>query len=261
MAKSGKQESRKAAAAETRSQLPAPIYQSERATVYCADALAILSLLKGRVEAVVSDPPYGIGFSYGTSGNESIGFLKKHKVNANAVIQNDNVAFDPRPIIAAFISARRPDQVPVALMGADNYAHLLPVGAWYTWDKSCGMGSANSFTDSEMVWSNRRNPRRIFRLFWSGGMKGGEAHNTPRLHLSQKPVELMHWIIETIRVGIGKVILDPYMGSGSTGVAALRSGRRFIGIEIDPVIAAGAAARIAAAEADLPPGTAGSTLS
>ena len=233
--------------------MPTPIYQSARATLYCADALAILPLLKRRVDAVVSDPPYGIGFSYGMSGHSSIGFLKKHKVNANRTIINDDFQFDPRPIISTFVSARRPDIVPVALMGADNFAHLLPVGAWYIWDKSVGMGSANSFVDAEVFWSNRRNPRRIFRLFWSGGMKGGEAHNTPRLHLSQKPVELMHWIIETIRIGLGKVILDPFMGSGTTGVAALRSGRRFIGIEIDPEIAAGAAARIAEAEASLPP--------
>lgn len=241
--------------------MPTPIYQSARATLYCADSLALLPLLKGRVDAIVSDPPYGIGFSYGISGNASIGFSKKHKVRANVTIHNDNVGFDPRPILSIFLSAQRPDQFPVALMGADNYAHQLPVGAWYTWDKACGMGSASSFTDAEMIWSNRRNPRRIFHCFWSGGLKGGEACNTPRLHLSQKPVELMLWIIETIRIGIGKVILDPYMGSGSTGVAAIRSGRRFIGIEIDPEIAAGAAARIAAAEDALPPGTAGSRRS
>ncbi|MBK7356339.1 DNA methyltransferase [Propionivibrio sp.] len=50
---------------------------------------------------------------------------------------------------------------------------------------------------------------------------------------SQKPVELMLWCIETARIGLGKTILDPYMGSGSTGVAAVRTGRKFIGVEID----------------------------
>jgi len=55
-----------------------------------------------------------------------------------------------------------------------------------------------------------------------------------RKHPSQKPVELMRWCLETARIGLGKVVLDPYMGSGSTGVACLTTGRKFIGIEIDP---------------------------
>ena len=54
-----------------------------------------------------------------------------------------------------------------------------------------------------------------------------------RTHPSQKPVELMSWLIETARIGLGKTVLDPYMGVGSTGVACLRTGRSFIGMEID----------------------------
>lgn len=62
----------------------------------------------------------------------------------------------------------------------------------------------------------------------------GASGKEKRSHVSQKPVELMAWCIEHARIMVGKVVLDPYMGSGSTGVAALMCGRRFIGIEIDP---------------------------
>jgi DNA modification methylase len=70
----------------------------------------------------------------------------------------------------------------------------------------------------------------------------------PRHHPSQKPVELMRWCLETARIGLGKTVLDPYMGSGSTGVACVTSGRKFIGIEIDPDYFAIACARIEKAQ-------------
>jgi len=66
------------------------------------------------------------------------------------------------------------------------------------------------------------------------GDGNGNTSRQGRLHVSQKPVELMQWLIETVRVRVGRTVLDPYMGSGSTGVACLRTGRKFIGIEIDP---------------------------
>jgi DNA modification methylase len=53
-------------------------------------------------------------------------------------------------------------------------------------------------------------------------------------HPTQKPLRLMRWCIEQSRVPVGATILDPYMGSGSTGVAAVQMGRGFVGIEIDP---------------------------
>ena len=73
---------------------------------------------------------------------------------------------------------------------------------------------------------------------------GFDAKTKGRAHVSQKPVNLMAWCIEHARIGLDKVVLDPYMGAGSTGVAALLSGRRFVGVEIDPGHFATACARI-----------------
>ncbi|MGI6158109.1 MAG: DNA-methyltransferase [Saccharofermentanales bacterium] len=224
-------------------QLPEPIYQSAHATLYCGDCRDIMPLLKG-CDACVTDPPYGINFSYGarqTSGKISA----KYWVNAGKKIKGDNKPFDPAPILAMFCAKSR--SLPVAIFGADHFSSRLPDGTWYCWDKSCGMGPAIQYTDAEYIWSNRRNARRIFRHLWLGVLRAGEDYSSPttrKLHMSQKPVELMMWLIETIRIGVGKTILDPYMGSGSTGVAAIRTGRKFIGIEIDPEHAATAAWRI-----------------
>jgi site-specific DNA-methyltransferase (adenine-specific) len=92
-----------------------------------------------------------------------------------------------------------------------------------------------SFSDAEFAWTNRRNPRSVFRHFWMGAMRAGQGapSKEKRMHVSQKPVELMAWCIEHARIMVGKTVLDPYMGSGSTGIAALQTGRKFVGVEID----------------------------
>ena len=69
-----------------------------------------------------------------------------------------------------------------------------------------------------------------------------------RLHPAQKPIALMMWCIELVRVGVGKVVIDPYAGIGTTGVACIRTGRKFVGIEIDEKYCSIAAKRIAKEE-------------
>ena len=227
--------------------IPEPIYQSERATIYCGDCREIMPMLKG-VGAIVSDPPYGINFVYhGNSGRTgSIG--AKHCTNAMKPIFGDKTAFDPAPILEM-----AKGNIPIALCGGNHYATRLPEGgSFLCWDKACGMGPATNFTDAEFIWTNRKNARCIFHHFWMGAIRAGEEgeNGYKRLHVPQKPVELMMWLFQTCRVGLGKTVLDPYMGSGSTGVACLRTGRKFIGIDIDPAHCEIAARRLAAEEAE-----------
>jgi DNA modification methylase len=82
---------------------------------------------------------------------------------------------------------------------------------------------------------NRITKRIFFRHVWMGYTRAGQDGSaaTTRLHPSMKPVELMAWLLDVARIGIGKTVLDPYMGIGSTGVACLQTGRKFIGIEVD----------------------------
>jgi DNA modification methylase len=198
----------------------------------------------GPVDAIVSDPPYGIGYKPGKGGHGCT-----HKSNTTA-IHGDDAPFDPAALLAVASDNRKGNAVtgcPILLFGANHYSQRIPEeGQWLVWDKSCGHGPANSFVDAEFMWMNRRNPRCIYRHVWMGCMRAGEgsSENMRRNHPSQKPVELMMWCLETARVRIGAVVLDPYMGTGTTGVACLRTGRRFVGIEIDGEHFATARARI-----------------
>lgn len=98
-----------------------------------------------------------------------------------------------------------------------------------------------SFSDAELIWTNsKRNSVKIFAQSTNGLM--GEEKN--RVHPTQKPIRLLTWLIENYTQE-GDVIFDPFMGSGSTGVAAMRAGRRFIGVEKDPAYFAIAQERIA----------------
>lgn len=201
-----------------------PYFQTpdQRATIYCADSIQLLPLLKN-IDAIVTDPPYGINYVHNGHGK---GFSSSR--NKKPII-NDEHPFDPTPLLSVCSK--------YMLFGADHYKQHLPEGGrFYCWDKSCGQGPADNMMDAEFAWSNIKNARCIFRHMWKGCLRAGEGCSSKmtRTHPSQKPVELMMWCLDTIRIGIDKTILDPYMGVGSTGVACLRTGRRFIGIEIDP---------------------------
>ena len=208
-----------------------------RAVLYRGDSLALLNAGLLKCDAIVSDTPYGIGFQHSGMGMGGI----KATSCADKII-GDDAPFDPAPWLA------HAGDKPVVLFGADHFKTRLPEGGRFIcWDKSCGQGPATTFSDAEFAWTNRRNPRSIFRHFWAGAMRaddGFDAKTKGRAHVSQKPVNLMAWCIEHARIGLDKVVLDPYMGAGSTGVAALLSGRCFVGVEIDPGHFATACARI-----------------
>ena len=201
-------------------------------TLYLGDCLELLAA--GEIPkhaAIISDPPYGIGWQKhrGDGHGHRINNPEGAKANTSfKTIAGDDGPFDPRPWLAF---------TKVVLFGANHFAQRLPeTGQWLCWDKSVGTGPADSFVDGEFAWSSVRTTRNLFRHLWKGVIRDGQdaPSRQPKLHVSQKPVELMTWLIETARVRLGGLVCDPYMGSGSTGIAALQTGRRFIGIEIDP---------------------------
>ena len=101
------------------------------------------------------------------------------------------------------------------------------------WDKRCGRGY-NSQGDAEMAWINRAQVVRVKPLFSAGSaVESSELADQRGAHPTQKPVELMRWCIHQAKVPSGGVILDPYMGSGATGLAAISMKHPFIGIEIE----------------------------
>lgn len=177
-------------------------------------AIVILPEIAGAYDAIISDPPYGI--SYDPSGP------KGSKWKDVAGIVGDDCAFDPTHLIGA--------GVPTALFGANNFASRLPDSRrWFVWDKRPDMAPM-CFSDCELAWCSVDGPARMIRYKWSGAARGPETGE--HWHPTQKPIEVMRWIIESV-TDPGQVVLDPYMGSGTTGIACLQTGRRFIGIEIE----------------------------
>jgi site-specific DNA-methyltransferase (adenine-specific) len=193
------------------------------AELWHGDCREVLPLLHG-VDALVSDPPYGIAYQHSGGGRAAPGARNPPVRNEKMPIANDDAAFDPAHLLG-FPS--------VLIFGADHYRERLPAGGTLVaWDKSCGIGPADSFADAEFAWTNARVKRNVLRFLWKGVAceKAGEE-NGKRYHPTQKPVGLMQRCIELLPEAA--VICDPYMGSGSTGVAALRLGRRFVGVELD----------------------------
>lgn len=207
-----------------------------RAVLYCGDSVDMLaSGLLPEWDALVTDPPYGIRFNHGGGGGGSLHSCVPRR-NDSKIIGDDR-AFDPKPWIDAAHSKKNRHAKPIILWGADHYKTRLPEGGRFIcWDKSCGQGAAASFVDAEFAWTNRRNPRCIVRHFWTGATRADDGFDSKvakRHHVSQKPVSVMAWCLEHARIGLDAWVLDPYMGSGSTGVACLLTGRRFIGVEVE----------------------------
>lgn len=118
------------------------------------------------------------------------------------------------------------------MWGGNHYASRLPDSpGWLIWDKRRGT-TENDFADCEMAWTNVDQPARCLPHLWNGMLRDSER-GVERVHPTQKPVEVMLWCIRKV-ADSAKTILDPFCGSGTTGVAAVRLGRKFIGIEIEP---------------------------
>jgi site-specific DNA-methyltransferase (adenine-specific)/modification methylase len=203
------------------------------------DCLAEIKKLRRSIDAVVSDPPYGIGYVKGPGGNPRAGRSWCRRNHSKPVIGDDQ-PFDPAPLLA--IAPH------VILWGANHYASRLPHGSWVAWDKLDGREPWDSFSDVEFAWCNWRGKDRIVRHLWKGVCTASEVGKR-RLHPTQKPVAVMRWCLEQLPAS-SLTILDPYMGSGSTGVAAVEMGLNFIGIERDPAYFKIARERIASARGD-----------
>jgi len=191
------------------------------------DCLEILPML-GKVDAVVTDPPYGIGAhfpaprprSFRATGTRAA--FGEHR----RPIHGDDQPFDPSPWM----------QWPCILWGANHYSSRLTHGRWLVWNKLGEKEPWDSRSDVELAWQNVRAKDTIFSLLWKGLVRAGDVERQgaaagKKLHPTEKPVPLMLWCLGFLPKA--STILDPYMGSGTTGVACVRLGRSFIGIEID----------------------------
>jgi len=214
-----------------------PFYQDERCQLFLGDALTVMGQLEaGSVQAVIADPPYGIDYAprYGRRKLPN-GLWMQPQVMPGVI--GDKQDFDPTPFVAFPL---------VILWGANHYAHKLPHrGRWLVWDKRCQIVPSRNQSDCEIAWCSKVGADRIFYHLWDGMVKASEQ-GEKRLHPTQKPVRVMQWCLSF--APDAETILDPFMGSGSTGVAAMIEGRKFIGIEISEEYCAIARSRIQRAQ-------------
>jgi len=189
------------------------------ATLYLGDCLEILPTLK-QVDAVITDPPYGIGEAAGK--NASRGKLAK-------VTPFDSDDWDDKPLDRDTINYIKNLGIEVIIFGG-NYYYLPPTSCWLVWDKVNGK---SDFADCEMAWTNINGAVRLKRYQWAGMLQENMKNKEVRVHPTQKPIPVMEWALTQCKKA-PQTIADPFMGSGTTGVACMNLGRKFIGIEIEP---------------------------
>lgn len=182
------------------------------ATLYRGDCMEVLPTLP-KVDAVITDPPYGIN-------ENSAKVASRGKLAAPKDYGHFDWDKEPPPasLIDAIVSHARWS----ALFGG-NYFSLPPTSCWLVWDK---LNGENDFADCELAWTNWPKAVRRLQWRWNGMIRQG---NEERFHPTQKPLQVMAWVIDLCPKA--ETILDPFMGSGTTGVAAIQRGKSFIGIE------------------------------
>lgn len=179
------------------------------ATLYHADCREVLPMLPP-VDLVLTDPPYGINAD---------------KAQAHSKVR-DNDKWD----ISGW-DAEAPDAKTIALIvaagdvaiiwGGNYFAHMLPpTMRWLVWDK---LNEGMSLADCELAWTSQQSAARVFKY------SRGNFNTETREHPTQKPLRLMEWCLEFHPKA--KTVCDPFMGSGTTGVACANLGKTFTGIE------------------------------
>jgi DNA modification methylase len=181
------------------------------AELWHGDCREILPTL-GKVDAIVTDPPYGLGKLWQGGGGTKNSSWRFDPAEAHSWDGETN------PLVLGL-----PNLVGETIIWGGNYYPLPPSRCWLVWDKK----QNDSWTTGqcELAWTSLNKPIRAFRF-----AQCEQANEGPKEHPTQKPLALMEWCFKWVS---GQTILDPFMGSGTTGVACANLGRKFVGIEIE----------------------------
>ena len=197
-------------------------FQDDDVVIYCGDCREILLKLP-KVDLVLTDPPYGISIVKNGMVGADFGVANKGKYT-------DVIGDVDKDIAKLAFSYLVKVADKLIIFGGNYFLDFLPPSdGWLIWDKRGDTGIRNTFADGEMAWCSFHTPVRIYRQLWNGMIREGE--HDKRLHPTQKP----HGIISSILRDFSKegdLILDPFLGSGTTAYSAKKLGRKCIGIEI-----------------------------
>lgn len=186
--------------------------------LYFKDNALILPTLN-KSYAIITDPPYGD--DHDTDYTRFTGGANAHR-NTHQRIESDDKPFDPTPWLGFDT---------VVLWGMNRFSDKLPTGTIFVWDKRTPTGSKGVMSDAEVGWYNKGRGVYVFNHMWDGFNRASERNTA--YHPTQKPAKLFEWVINRLNLPQDTVIVDPYMGSGPVGIAAVKLGYKFIGCEIN----------------------------
>lgn len=224
-----------------------PYASGKRWALYGANCADVAPTIRG-IDAVIGDPPYGMDwdtdsrrFSGGVVGNNCGRGAGRDHIR----VAGDDSPFDPAPWL---------DYPAVVLWGYPFFAQRLPLGTTLVWVKRSPELYGTFLSDADLAWMKGGYGVYCFEKQFPPPVRAVEGGGDPgfpvTLHPNQKPIGLLSWCMERAKVPPDGLVFDGWAGSGSCGVAALRTGRRYVGCEIEPAYLPIAARRLAQAEAD-----------
>lgn len=194
-----------------------PYYEQDGITIYNGDCREVLPQL-GRFDLLLTDPPYGIGEA--AVRNKSRTKLAVAKDYGDAAWDNQT----PEAWIFGLMQSITQYQI---IFGG-NYFPLPPSKCWLVWDKD----NTGDFADCELAWTNLDKAVRIIKWRWNGMLQEDMTRKEDRFHPTQKPLGVMKWAISQAP-DVVLTVVDAYLGSGTTLVAAKSMGLVATGIELE----------------------------
>lgn len=193
-------------------------------TIFCGDCLEYMRQIPDKaIDLILTDPPYGIKRDKGFAG--AGGF--DHNPIQRTTYNDDWDSAKPEKIYFDEIFRISKNQI---IFGGNFFTDIIPqCDHWIVWHKENTMPT---FGDCELAWTSFSQYKSVslFKYRWNGLMQGDMAHKETRVHPTQKPLPLMEWCLQKYS-NPGDLVMDPFLGSGTTAVASQKLGRNYIGIE------------------------------
>jgi len=201
-----------------------PYYSDDAVCIVHGDCRDVLPLIPDKsIDLVLTDPPYGIDIAKrGKVGGDNLAICQDYGIS-----DWDKARLDLEVI--KLLQNKSKNQI---IFGGNYIADLLPASScWIIWDKREGLPS-NNFADCELIWTSFNKPSRLYSYLWQGMLQKYMTDKEIRQHPTQKPIEIVGRLINSYS-DISTLILDPFLGSGTTAFCAKKLNRKCIGIEIE----------------------------
>lgn len=201
--------------------------------VYNCDCIDLMRAMKQQgivADWLIADPPYGINIGhtgfYKAVPTKKHGAAKAMQRNYVGLAEWDNARL-PKEYFDLMFEVSK-EQI---IFGGNYYTDILPqTKSWIVWDKRCGT-TRNKFADCELAWCST-GVARVFRYMYNGMLQDDMKHKEERWHPTQKPTQIIAMLLNYYTKE-NDLVLDPFMGSFTTAIACYKTGRKYIGAEIN----------------------------